>query len=94
LSVINSHDKSGLSNQSDIPGHILDIGIVNKLIRNDVKLEIQPQIINRITMSVDETITQQQGISGDVEFYISLKIVEKEPSIIEYGSLNNININQ
>jgi hypothetical protein len=45
-------------------------------------------------MSVDETITQQQGISGDVEFYISLKIVEKEPSIIEYGSLNNININQ
>jgi hypothetical protein len=94
LSVINSHDKSGLSNQSDIPGHILDIGIVNKLIRNDVKLEIQPQIINRITMSVDETITQQQGISGDVEFYISLKITEKEPSIIEYGSLNNININQ
>jgi len=94
LSVINSHDKSGLSNQSDIPGYILDVGIVNKLIRNDVKLEIQPQIINRITMSVDETITQQQGISGDVEFYISLKIVEKEPSIIEYGSLNNININQ
>ena len=62
LSVINSHDKSGLSNQSDIPGHILDIGIVNKLIRNDVKLEIQPQTIHRITMSVDETMTQQSGV--------------------------------
>jgi len=53
LSVINSHNKSDLSNQSDIPGHILDIGIVNELIRNDVKLEIQPQTIHCITMSVD-----------------------------------------
>ena len=50
LSVINSHNKSDLSNQSDIPGHILDIGIVNELIRNDVKLEIQPQTIHCITM--------------------------------------------
>jgi len=94
LSIINSHDKSGLSNQSDIPGYILDVDIVNKLIRNDVKLEIQPQTIHRITMSVDENITQQQGIAGDVEFYVPLKITEKEPSIIEYGSLNNINIYQ
>ena len=94
LSVINSHNKSGLSNQSDISGHILDIGIVNQLIRNDVKLEIQPQTIHRITMSVDETMTQRQGISGDVEFYISLKITEKGPSVIEHGSLHNIYIDQ
>ena len=91
LSIINSHDKSGLSNQSDIPGYILDVDIVNKLIRNDVKLEIQPQTIHRITMSVDENITQQQGIAGDVEFYISLKITEKEPPQHSDNMQNSLN---
>ncbi len=29
-----------------------------------------------------------------IEFLVILKVVEKEPSVIEYGTLNNINFLQ
>ena len=94
-SIINTTDKSGISNQPSFnQGKIIDIGYGIKTIPNDIKLEIQPQTINKIVISVDEGISENKGINGDIEFYISLKITEKEPSMIEYGSLNNININQ
>jgi len=94
-SVINTTDKSEIPNQPAFnQGKVIDIGNGVRSISNDIKLEIQPQTINKIVISVDEGISENVGIDGDIEFYISLKIVEKEPSVIEYGSLNNINISQ
>jgi len=94
-SVINTTDKSGITNQPSFnQGKVIDIGYGIRTIPNDIKLEIQPQTINKIVISVDEGISKNNGINGDIEFYISLKIVEKEPSVIEFGSLNNINTRQ
>ena len=94
-SVVNTTDKSGIPNQPSFnQGKVIDIGYGIRTIPNDIKLEIQPQTINKIVISVDEGISENNGIDGDIEFFISLKIVEKEPSVIEYGALNNININQ
>jgi len=94
-SVVNTTDKSGIPNQPSFnQGKVIDIGYGIKTTPNDIKLEIQPQTINKIVISVDEGISKNNGINGDIEFYISLKIVEKEPSVIEFGSLNNINTSQ
>ena len=94
-SVVNTTDKSGIPNQPSFnQGKVIDIGYGIRTIPNDIKLEIQPQTINKIVISVDEGISKNKGINGDIEFYISLKIVEKEPSVIEYGTLNNINTSQ
>ena len=94
-SIINTTDKSGIPNQPSFnQGKVIDIGYGIKTTPNDIKLEIQPQTINQIVISVDEGISENEGINGDIDFYISLKIVEKEPSVIEYGSLNNINTSQ
>jgi len=94
-SVINTKDKSGIPEQASFnQGKIIDIGYGSKTTENDIHLEIQPQTINKIVISVDEGISGNIGIDGDIEFYISLKITEKEPSVIEFGSLNNINVSQ
>jgi len=94
-SVINTTDKSGNTNQALFnQGKVIDIGYAVRTTPNDIKLEIQPQTINKIVISVDEGISGRKGINRDIEFYISLKIVEKEPSVIEYGALNNINTSQ
>jgi len=94
-SVINTTDKSGNPNQPSFnQGKVIDIGNAIRTTPNDIKLEIQPQTINKIVISIDEGISGNKGINRDIEFYISLKIVEKEPSVIEFGALNNINTSQ
>jgi len=94
-SVINTADNWGIPNQPSFnQGKVIDIGYGIRTIPNDIKLEIQPQTINKIVISLDEGISENNGINGDIEFFISLKIVEKEPSVIEYGSMNNINTRQ
>ena len=93
--VIDTLDGSNIPNQITLTqGKILDIGIPNKPFITDINFEIQPQTINRITLFIDDGISTNTGIAGNVEFFISLKIVEKEPSVIEYGTLNNINTSQ
>lgn len=82
------------NNASFFQGKIVDVGQLNRSIPNDIKLEIQPQIIDKVTLSVNQGISTNTGIPASTEFVIILKIIEKEPSILEYGSLNNININQ
>jgi hypothetical protein len=94
-SVINTKDSSGIPGQAQLTqGKILDIGVPIKPFISDIKLEVQPQTISKISMIIDDGISNNTGINGAIEFFISLKITEKEPSIIEYGSLNNINIHQ
>ena len=94
-SVINTTDKSGNTNQPSFnQGKVIHMGNAIRTIPNDIKVEIQPQTINKIVISIDEGVSGNKGINRDIEFYISLKIVEKEPSVIKYGSLNNINTTQ
>lgn len=93
-SIVNVKNTS--SNQFDtfFQGRILDIGLPERSIKNDIKLEINQQMIDRITLSVNHGLTSNAGIKYDTDFVIILKIEEKEPSMLEYGNLNNININQ
>lgn len=86
--------QNNINTPNYIQGHVIDLGLANKPYANDVKLELNSQIINTIRISLDDTMTLQSGVDGNIEFYISLKVVEQEPQMIEYGSLNNININQ
>jgi len=94
-SIINTTDGSGIPGQIRLTrGKMLDIGIPNKPYITDVVLEIQPQTISKIVLLIDDGISKNIGIVGNIEFFISLKITEQEPKFLEYGSLNNININQ
>lgn len=93
-SIVNVKNTS--SNQFDTfyQGRILDMGLPERSIKNDIKLEINQQMIDRITLSVNHGLTSSAGCKFDTDFVIILKIEEKEPAMIEYGNLNNININQ
>lgn len=87
-SIINAKN---LQPDSFFQGKIIDIGKPERFLPNDIKLEINPQNINRIVLSLDWGITQKTGFNKDDEFVIILKITEKEPSSIEFGALNNVN---
>lgn len=90
-SIVNAKN---LPNNDFASGKIIDIGKPNRFLPNDIKLELNSETINRIVLSLDYDITRRTGFIKDDEFVIILKIAEKEPSLLEYGSLNNININQ
>ena len=92
-SIVNTLNKSR-NNASFYQGQIVDIGKPDRNMPNDIKIEIQPQNIQRIALSVNQGISTNTGIGVGVEFVVILKVTEKEPSLIEYGSLNNINISQ
>jgi len=94
-SIVQSRDISGFNNpQTFSIGKLLDIGICRKTFEGDITLEIQPQDINRIVLSLTQGTSSTLGILGNLDFFISLKVTEQEPKFLEYGSLNNININQ
>jgi len=92
-SVVNTINNSE-KNDSFYLGKIIDIGKADRNFPNDIKFEIQPQNIHRISLSINYGISDSSGVNSDIEFVILMKITEKEPSLIEYGSLNNINVNQ
>ena len=74
-SVVNTKDGSGIPNQmTSNRGKSIHIGLPNRTIPNSIKLEIQPQIISKFFLSIDDGISQDTGITGDIEFFISLKI--------------------
>lgn len=93
-SIVNCKNTS--SNQFDTfyQGRIIDMGLPQRSVNNDLKLEINQQMIDRITLSVNHGLTSNAGCKYDTDFVIILKVEEKEPSVIEYGNLNNLNINQ
>ena len=75
-------------------GVIVDIGKEDRLLPNEIILEVNPQTIDRISLSLNHDISGTAGFHAVIEFLVILKVVEKEPSIIEYGALNNINFLQ
>lgn len=91
-SVVNTKNTS--ENADFNGGIVVDIGLLNRLLHNEIVLEVNPQNINRITLSINHDITGTAGIDSTIEFLVLLKVVEKEPSVIEYGTLNNINFLQ
>lgn len=91
-SVVNTRNTS--ENVDFNGGVIVDIGKVDRLLPNEIILEINQQTLDRITLSLNYNITGTTGFNSGTEFLVLLKVVEKEPSIIEYGTLNNINFLQ
>ena len=92
-SIVNTKNISR-NNASFYQGKIIDIGLPSRVTPNDIKLEIQPQVIDRITLGLNHGIHDDTGIDASTEFFISLKVTEQEPKMLEYGSLNNLNVNQ
>lgn len=91
-SVVNTKNTS--ENTDFNGGIVVDIGKEDRLLPNEIVLEINPQIINRVTLSLNHDISGTAGFHSQIEFLVLLKVVEKEPSVIEYGTLNNLNFLQ
>lgn len=91
-SVVNTKNTS--ENADFNGGIVVDIGLQNRLLHNEIILEVNPQTINRITLSLNHDISGTAGFHSVIEFLVLLKVIEKEPSVIEYGTLNNINFLQ
>ncbi len=91
-SVVNTKNTS--ENADFNGGVVVDIGLNNRLLPNEIILEINPQTIDRITLSLNHDISGTAGFHSVIEFLVLLKVVEKEPTLIEYGTLNNLNFLQ
>ena len=91
-SVVNTKNTS--ENADFNGGIVVDIGLNNRLLPNEILLEINPQTIDRITLSLNHDISGTAGFHSVIEFLVLLKVVEKEPTLIEYGTLNNLNFLQ
>ena len=91
-SVVNTKNTS--ENTDFNGGVVVDIGLNNRLLPNEIILEINPQTIDRITLSLNHDISGTAGFHSVIEFLVLLKVVEKEPTLIEYGTLNNLNFLQ
>ncbi len=70
------------------------IGKEDRVLPNDIKVEIHQQTKVRFTLWLNYDITSIPGFNYQTEFVIFLKISEKGPSLIEYGKLNNLNFMQ
>lgn len=91
-SIVNTKN---IGNNTDFnSGVIVDIGKEDRLLPNEIILEVNPQVINRITLTLNHDISGFAGINSQIEFLLIFKVVEKEPTLIEFGTLNNINFLQ
>ena len=91
-SIVNTKN---IGNNADFNGGIVvDVGVLNRLLPNEIVIEINPQVINRITLSLNQDVSGFAGIHTHLDFLVIIKVVEKEPSVIEFGTLNNINFLQ
>jgi hypothetical protein len=94
-SIVHS-DNGGTTNIVNIvnKGCILHTGIVNDEPVVPIRIVLEQQIINKISLSVDRTISGNSGIPDFIEFLICLKLTEYEPNYMMYGFMNNVNVNQ
>ncbi len=61
---------------------------------NTIKLFLEPQELSTITLSINNSISGDEGIVGTTVFVLCLKITEFEPKVISYGAMDNVNVNQ
>jgi len=94
-SIVQTKDLSRFDKQQLFGiGKLIDIGICRKQFEGDITLEIQPQSINRIVLSLTQGTSSTKGIISNLDFCISPKVTEQEPRFLEYGAFNNINVSQ
>jgi hypothetical protein len=91
-SIVHS-DNGGTTNVVN-KGVILHTGILNEEPSLPIKIVLEQQIINNISLSVDRTISGKSGIPDFIEFLFCLKLTEYEPKPLLYGSMQNVNVNQ
>jgi hypothetical protein len=91
-SIVHS-DNGGTTNVVN-KGVILHTGILNEEPYLPIKIVLEQQTINRISLSVDRTISGNSGIPDFIEFLFCLKLTEYEPKPLLYGSMQNVNVNQ
>jgi hypothetical protein len=91
-SIVHS-DNGGTTNVVN-KGVILHTGILNEEPYLPIKIVLEQQIINNISLSVDRTISGNSGIPNIIEFLFCLKLTEYEPKPLLYGSMQNVNVNQ
>lgn len=95
ISPVSTVNTKNTGNNTDFNGGvILDSCREDYRLNNSIQLEVYPQIIDRITLSLNHGISDFLGFHSQIDFMILLKISEKEPQMLEFGSLNNINFNQ
>jgi hypothetical protein len=91
-SIIHS-DNGG--NAADVnKGTILDMSYPFEHTSNPIRLFLEPQTIQTIQLSVNNSISGSTGIADTTTFVLCLKITEFEPRVISYGPMDNINVNQ
>ena len=72
-------------------GTIIDIGYDHEPASRQIQVQLPPkQNINEITIQLTKTLTGNAVIASVPDFLIILKIVEREPPVLKYGTLNNI----
>jgi hypothetical protein len=74
-------------------GTIIDIGYNFRDADKAIEIELPPATpINEIILSINNDLSTNVGIATTMEFLIVLKITEREPENLVYGSLNNSGI--
>ena len=88
------HSDNGGSTADVNKGTILDISYPFQDISNPIRLFLEPQTIQTIQLSINNSISGSGGIPNTTEFVLCLKITEFEPKVISYGGMDNVNVNQ
>ena len=88
------HSDNGGSTADVNKGTILDISYPFQDISNPIRLFLEPQTIQTIQLSINNSISGSGGIPNTTEFVLCLKITEFEPKVISYGGMYNLNVNQ
>lgn len=92
--VLNVSHKSAIDTSHQY-GSILDVSYWNNGVNNNnAPVVVPPQTINHITLSVSDDITGNVGINSNSVFCIILKLTEDDVENTEFGSTNNLNVNQ
>jgi hypothetical protein len=72
-------------------GTIIDIGYDHEPASRQIEVQLPPkQNINEITIQLTKTLSGNGVIASVPEFLIIIKIIEREPRVLKYGTLNNI----
>jgi hypothetical protein len=73
-----------------LEGTIIDIGFDHEPASRTIEVKLPPQqTINEITIQLTNSFYGNATVST-TEFIIIVKIVEREPKVLRYGTLNNI----
>jgi len=98
LTSISSPSIVNTSTRNDTPitqGTIIDIGYIYRNADKAIEIEMPAQTsINDISISINNNLYTNLGIPKTIDFIIVLKITEREPQYLTYGSLNNSVINK